>query len=250
LLRAGSLDGVPGVVHGFTTREGGVSQGPWESLNLGLRVGDDRAAVARNRATVLAALGREDGVWVSAHQVHGDQVVEVTRRVGKSLEADGLWTRDRAVVLAVLVADCVPILVADEKGTAVAAVHAGWRGSRDRIAARLVKRMQAEGFAPESLRVAIGPAIGPCCFEIGDDVAAELAGAVSAPGGVSVGPNGKARADLWAINRQILVDAGVRDAAIDLFRVCTSCRNDFFSHRRDHGECGRQVGVIGLGPVS
>ncbi len=242
LLRAGALDGVPGVAHGFTTRDGGVSAGALRSLHLG--AGDERANVRSNRAAVLEALGRPDGVWVSARQVHGDAVVEVTRAAGRSIEADGLWTRDRSVVVAVLVADCVPILMAHESGGAVAAVHAGWRGTRDRIGARMVERLDRAGFEPAGLRVALGPAIGPCCFEIGDEVAAEL-GTVD-PAAVSSGGGGGARADLWTLNQRILLGAGVPESQIDVFRVCTSCREDFFSHRRDRGQTGRQAGVIGF----
>jgi hypothetical protein len=248
LLRARALDGVAGVAHGFTTRDGGSSSAPWNTLNLGLGVGDDRAAVAANRGAVLGALGQPDGVWVSARQVHGHDVVEVTRSAGRSIEADGLWTRDRSVAVAVLVADCVPILVAHESGDAVAAIHAGWRGTRDRIPARMIERLVKAGFSAEGLRVAVGPAIGPCCFEVGEDVAAEL-GAIDETA-IGAGDTGKPHADLWALNRRILVDAGVPEAQIDTFRVCTSCRDDFFSHRRDQGSCGRQAGIIGFSPVS
>jgi YfiH family protein len=247
LLRARALDSVAGVVHGFTTRDGGGSAEPWSSLNLGLGVGDDRAAVTANRDAVMVALGRPGGVWVSARQVHGHDVVEVTRSAGPSMEADGLWTRDRSVAVAVLVADCVPILMAHESGDAIAAVHAGWRGTRDRIAASMVERLGKAGYAAEGLRVAVGPAIGSCCFEVGEDVAAEL-GAIDETAITAV--ETKPHADLWALNRRVLVDAGIPEAHIDVFRVCTSCREDFFSHRRDQGQCGRQAGVIGFGPVS
>src|SRR2546428_10105706 len=109
LLQSRLLAGVPGIVHGFTTRDGGVSTGPFASLNLGARTADAREAVDSNRSAVLAALGRPDATWVSVHQVHGTTMVEVTRQASRTIEADGLLTRDPEVVLAILVADCLPI---------------------------------------------------------------------------------------------------------------------------------------------
>ena len=178
LLRSPLLAGIPGVVHGFTTREGGSSTGALASLNLGQRIGDTPQAVTANRQAVLAALGRPDATWVSARQVHGNAVFEVTRNAGRSMEADGLWTRDHEVMAAVLVADCVPMLVAERSARAIAAVHAGWRGTAARIAEAAVSRLVQAGFAAADLCVTLGPAIGPCCFTIGEDVAAELKSAV------------------------------------------------------------------------
>jgi YfiH family protein len=247
LIKSRILDEAPGVTAGFTTREGGVSAGALASLNLGMHVGDARQNVHANRDAVLAALGRADATWVSLRQVHSNGVVEVTRLAGRSIEADGVWTRDRMAAISVLVADCVPILIAEESGRAVCAVHAGWRGTRSRVAAEAVARLSKAGFPPNSLRVAVGPAIGPCCFEIGDEVADEL-GFVSGDvaGAMERNAGGRVTADLWAINRALLVSAGVEDSKIDVFRLCTSCNPDFYSHRRDKGATGRQAGIIAL----
>jgi YfiH family protein len=240
---------VPGVVHGFTTREGGHSKAPFDSLNLGSLVGDARPAVEANRQGVLVALGRPKGVWISLNQVHGNEVVEVTRQAGRSIEADALWTRDPEAAIAILIADCVPILLADERGGAVAAVHAGWRGTEARVVEAMVKRLGKEGIPPQRLKVAIGPAIGPCCYEVGPDVAAKLAAAIpTCPDGIRPAADGKSVVDLWAMNRAILESVGVKPTQIETFKLCTSCNTTFFSHRRDQGNTGRQAGIIGLAP--
>ena len=247
LLHTSSLlNNVKGVVHAFTTREGGISSGPYASLNLSQNTPDDRAHIASNRQTVLSALGRPDAAWISAHQVHGQTVVQVTANAGRSLEADGLWTDDPDCVVAVLVADCVPILMADRDGRALAAVHAGWRGTRDRVAKIMVERLAQAGFPPDHLRVAIGPAIGPCCFSIGEDVAEELAAVAPDEDLVRPAEDGRLRADLWGLNRRIIQAAGVPAEWIEELRVCTACSSEFFSHRADGGTTGRQAAVIGL----
>ncbi len=247
LIRSQLLSAVPGVTAGFTTREGGHSADALASLNLGLGIGDEGGTVRANRDAVLEALGRPDASWVSLRQVHGIDVVEVTHNAGRSIEADALWTRDRDAVVAVLVADCIPILIADSKGEAVAAVHAGWRGTHDRVAAVAVKRLDKAGFEVARLLVAIGPGIGPCCFEIGEEVAAELTAiGEHAEGAVRRDPSGRITADLWQLNRDILIEAGVAAESIETFRMCTSCNAGFYSHRRDQGKTGRQAGVIGF----
>lgn len=231
------------IVHGFTTRGGG------ENLLAGT-VGLDptlpREQVLENRRRVLEAMGQTDSVWISLRQVHGDAIVQVTRDAGASIEADGVWSRDRGVTLAILTADCVPILLTDRDGTLVAAVHAGWRGTKAKIVARMVERLSTQGVAPKDLLVAIGPAIGPCCFAIGEDVAQSLAQAFPASPKAIVQSEGSYVADLWALNRTALEESGVPESSIDEIRLCTHCDPRFFSHRRDHGTAGRQAGVIAL----
>jgi polyphenol oxidase len=248
LVRSPGLTATAGVVHGFTTRKGGTSHGALGTLNLGTTVGDERAVVTENRQRVLAALGKPDAAWVSLKQVHGDSIVEVTRLASKSIEADGLWTRDPSAVLAILTADCVPVLMAHERARAVAAVHAGWRGTRAKVVALMVTRLKDAGVAPSGLRVALGPGIGPCCFEIGAEVASELRQAFGdGTPHVRLDERGRVVADLWALNHEALVAAGVPAENIEQVRRCTSCETDvFFSHRRDKGTTGRQAGVIAL----
>jgi polyphenol oxidase len=248
LLRSELLAAVPGIAHGFTTRDGGVSKGPMSALNLAHRVGDEKETVELNRRAVLGALGRPDAAFVSVHQVHGDTVVEVNHQAARSIEADALWTRDPRAAVAVLVADCVPILIAHKLGKAVAAVHAGWRGTRARVASAMVERLAGAGFAAADLVVALGPAIGPCCFEIGADVADQLRQAF--PGvETAVRTDGeRIVADLWELNRRALMDAGVPETSIERLDRCTSCGARLFSHRRDQGSTGRQAGIIALSP--
>ncbi len=252
LLRSQLLSRLPSVIHGFSTRKGGVSGAPFASLNIGGRVGDDRAKVAENRFRVLSALGRPDAVWIALKQMHGDQIVEVTRMAGRSIEGDGLFTRDPEAVLTITVADCVPVLLADVEGRAVAAVHAGWRGTKAKVGAKMVERLRDAGIPTAALRVAIGPAIGPCCFEIQEDVAAELRAAYPDAGPlVRREASGKLVADLWGLNRLALTAAGVPSDHIDDVKHCTSCTpEEFFSHRRDQGKTGRQAALIGLRRVS
>lgn len=236
------------VRHGFTNRHGGGSDGPGATLDLKLGELAGRAAVRDNRRRVLAALGCGQRQFVSVTQVHGDTVVELTAQASPHIEADAIWTRHPDVVLAVLSADCVPVLIADRRGRAVAAVHAGWRGTQSRIVVRLVERLQsAAGIFPHELQAVLGPAIGPCCFQIGHDTAAALRQAYpGAPKAIAARRASKATADLWGLNYQALVEAGVAPASIASMRICTACTDDYFSFRRDKGATGRQAGVIAL----
>lgn len=236
------------VRHGFTSRHGGTSQGPGASLDLKLGELAGRAAVRDNRRRVLAALACSSRRFVTVTQMHADAVVELTAQASPHIEADGIWTRDADVVLAILSADCVPVLMADSKGRAVAAVHAGWRGTKSRVVTRMVERLQAAaGIFPHELRAVMGPAIGPCCFHIGHDTATQLRQAYPSCT-QAIGPRRahKTTADLWGLNRQALIEAGLEPTSIASMQICTACTNDYFSYRRDKGATGRQAGVIAL----
>lgn len=251
LLQAPSLAAVPGVVHGFTTRRGGVSTGPFATLNLGVSGGDSPEAVAANWRLVTEQLDATQRRLVTVAQVHGARVVRVDRDTTGRLEADALWSEDARVIAAILVADCVPILLAERSGRAVAAVHAGWRGTRQHVGAATVAVLAAAGYPPATLRAAIGPAIGPERFEIGEDVAHELRTAYPDAGDAIVqrpDATGRRRwwAHLWALNRADLVGAGVPETAIDVLPYCTVTHaQSFFSYRRDGARSGRQAAVIG-----
>lgn len=231
-----------GFPHGFTTRRGGGSKPPFDSLNLGGAVGDDASSVAGNWALVE----RETGLaFARAKQVHGARTVRLDAASPPAVEADAVVSRTPGVAACVSVADCVPILLADPASGAVAAVHAGWRGTIARVAAEAVRALAAEaGTAPARLLASIGPAIGPCCYE----VSADLAGRFAAEIGPGVVRHGSAPAlDLWAANAAVLRAAGVD--RIEVLRRCTSCERDvFFSHRRDVGRTGRQVAFIAPRP--
>jgi len=227
--------------HGFTTRGGGCSAPPLDALNLGDAVGDDPACVAENWARLRGATGLG---FARVRQVHGDRVVEAARAGPPEAEADAVVSAAAGVAACVSVADCAPILVADPDGRAVAAVHAGWRGTLARAAARAVEALaRGHGARPERLLAAVGPAIGPCCYEVSPDLAARFREAFG-PATGNPSP-AQARVDLWLANARVLVEAGLRPENVDLLRRCTSCEAErFFSHRRDAGRTGRQVGFI------
>jgi YfiH family protein len=243
-----------GFTHGFTTRAGGVSAAPYETLNLGGKWGDDPEHVSENRRRLAAAVGGEPFV---ARQVHGTAVRRVhagEERAGVGRhEADGLCSDVPGVVLGVFVADCVPVLLADARTGACAAVHAGWRGTVAGILPEAVHTLAREfGARAADLCVALGPAIGPCCFEVGLEVVDAFESAIPdarARGIVLPSPRSltdKAHVDLHAANRYLLERAGVPADAIDGFSACTRCdRERFFSFRRDGASTGQQMGVIG-----
>ena len=250
-LRADSLSGT---VHGFTTRYGGVSGGYLSSLNLGVHRGDDPENVRKNYQIIGAALGFDPAGVVMTHQVHSD----VVRRVGCENRGEGLFrpvpgdfdgliTDAPGVVLAVFSADCVPLLLFDPVRRAVGAVHAGWRGTAAGIVRNAVEKMRAEfGTDPRDLRAAIGPCIGPCCFETGPEVPAAMEKALSADAeGHCRHVGEKYYVNLKELNRLWLTRLGV--TAIDVSPDCTHCQPDrFWSHRTVGFERGAQAGLIGL----
>ncbi len=237
IIQSPLLAGFP---HGFTTREGGASAGPFESLNLGGQVGDDPARVAEN----WARLERETGLrFARVRQVHGARAVRADAATAPAEEADVVVTRAEGVAACVSVADCVPVLVADPGTGAVAAVHAGWRGTIARAAAEGVRALAREAGAPASrFLAAVGPAIGPCCYEVSPELAARFRDELGAET-VREGP--RPRLDLWRANVAVLRAAGVSPERIEVVARCTACeRERFFSHRRDAGRTGRQVAFI------
>jgi YfiH family protein len=232
-----------GFVVAFTERSGGVSEDPFHSLNLGLRCGDDPARALENRRRLCGAVGIPPFALV--RQVHGDRVVRAGRsRVGAGFEdpstalgsADAIVTSARRVPLAVLTADCVPVVLADPTTGRFAVVHAGWRGVARGILGSAVDRFPD----PSKLLAAVGPAIGPDHYPVGEDVA-EAVSAASPRGAVTSRSDSRILLDLPATVTRILGDAGIR--AIDTAEACTACEPErFFSHRRD-GVTGRQAVV-------
>jgi len=251
------------VPHGFTTRFGGVSTGVYDSLNLGQNLGDDPAAVLENYNRITAALGirREDLVF--SRQVHGDRVRVVGRAdchpplQETTEEADGLVTAERGVALAVFTADCIPVLLWAEGTDIVGAVHAGWRSTVLDIVGKSVGRMAALGADPGRIRAAIGPGIGPCCFETGPEVP-EAVERVLGNVGATCGrpqahavrpyksrPDGKYMVDLKEVNRRLLIRAGLRPERVTMAAACTMCRPElFWSHRVTNGVRGSQAAMI------
>jgi YfiH family protein len=256
LLRSDLL--VAPFAHGFSTRAGGTSAPPFDSLNLGAKWGDAAATVAENRRRLASAVGVAGPIYV-ARQVHGAAVAVV--RAGDdptaiaAIEADGLCSDDAGVALGVFVADCVPALIVDARSGAVAAVHAGWRGTVAGVLPAAVRALADRfGARPGDLRVALGPSIGACCFEVGADVVAAFASALAGgpaadgPGVVHISPRGvrdKWHVDLRLANRLLLERAGVAPDAIDAAADCTHCDHPrFYSYRRDRDRTGQQMGVV------
>jgi YfiH family protein len=232
--------------HGFTSRAGGVSEGPFRSLNLGLKWGDAPENVLENRRRLLAAT--RSSVLYLAAQVHGARVLPV--RAGDDPaaiareQADGVCSDVPGIAVGVYVADCVPVLLADPRRGAFAAVHAGWRGT---VAGILPAAVQAlvdhYGSDPADVRVALGPAIAPCCFEVGPEVASAFG---RWPGAVIEEPGRKPYVDLRLVLRQQAVAAGVPGEAVDASDACTKCDAEgrFYSYRRDASRGGQHVGFI------
>jgi len=237
-----------GAVHAFTTRQGGDDGGKRPSFNLGRGVGNDPKAVARNRSHVLAALGMADAMQVEASQVHGATVAVVgSSDAGQVISgADGLVTDERGVMLAVHSADCVPLLLADPSRHVVAAVHAGWRGVVTGIASGAVTVMADRfGCRPVDLRVAIGPCIGPCHYEVDEPVIARLRTWPWWEAVVTPNPRGRWQLDLREAIRRQLSEQGVPVIQIETLDWCTFEHPElFYSYRRD-GSGGRMEAVIG-----
>ncbi len=250
-----ALDHTGLVAHGFTSRVGGVSEAPFASLNLGDHVGDPPERVAENRHRILSALNLDTGAMVHGEQVHGDRVVRVTgEHVGSCAQGDlaatdGLCTDVPGLALVILTADCVPVLLLDPVHRAIGACHAGWKGTVAKIAQKTALTMAEEfGTRAADLLVAIGPSIGPCCYEVGESVtqAAHLSFGLWAYDTL-IERDQRTHFDLWAANRLQLEEIGVPSEQIQLTGLCTSCHVDqFFSYRAEHGKTGRLAGVIAL----
>jgi polyphenol oxidase len=234
------------VRHGFTLRQGGVSEGACSTLDLGPATGGGED-IRENRVRVARAAGLDAATLVLADQVHGAAVVQGVP--GEVPRADGLWTADATHWVGIRTADCVPLLISDLEGTRVAAVHSGWRGTEARIAVRAVQVLEQAGSAPDRLRAAIGPCIGRCCYEVSEDLASRFQtlfghSVVSRPGP-------KPHLDLRLAVRLSLAAAGMADGSIEDVPGCTACdAGAFFSHRRDKGRTGRHLAFVAPGPLS
>ncbi len=249
-LTAGNLD----IPHGFTTREGGVSEGVFASLNIAMHRGDDAANVERNFEILADALDFDINNVVLTRQTHSDTVRVVTKDDSRGLdhhnypECDALITNDAGTALVVFTADCTPILLWDSVTGAVGAVHAGWRGTAADIAGKSVRRMVSEfGCDPRDIRAAIGPNIGACCFETDRDVPdaiIERFGKDAEP--FIIESEGKFHVDLKKINALALRRVGVEN--IEISDDCTMCRPDlFWSHRVTGVNRGSQGALIVCG---
>ncbi len=229
---------IPGIRAAISTRMGGVSRAPL-GMNLSLRVGDDESHVHQNRARFLAELGANEESTAFAAQCHSATITKVDRP-GIHPSCDALMTRSKGLALAVSIADCVPILLAHHSGSVVAAVHAGWRGSKQRILANTIGRMKMEfGIRPGDLLAFIGPCAGPCCYEVGPEVHSLFHGATVRHFAT------KTTLDLVEENRRQAEMSGIPASMIELDGRCTICGPELFhSYRRDGDASGRMLAAI------
>jgi YfiH family protein len=242
-----------------TTRRGGVSGGPYESLNLGLHVDDVESNVLENRRRAAGALGADLGDLVFCEQAHGRQVRVVTRsdrgkgahdRADAIQATDALVTAEPNVALVVMVADCVPIVLYDPVGHVLACVHAGWRGTVARVCEATVQVMASLGSRPGDLIAGMGPAIAPDRYQVGAEVkeaAAEALG-VHAPDALRPDRSGKWLFDLWRANRLVLEESGVLARNIHVSRTPTGSGAGLFFSDREARPCGRFAAIARLRP--
>lgn len=271
VLQAATLAKIPWLVHGFSTRPGGVSDlGTEKVLNLGFAEWDTKENVFENRRRFQSALAVRDMALCGLSQIHSDVVHVFEAPPAAPCRGDASVTNRPGVLLAVQTADCVPILLVDPKNRAVAAVHAGWRGTLHRIIAKAIGKMQMQcATKPADVLAAIGPSIGGCCYEVGTEVASEyrsqfpkasewfdelrtgdepnpLQWLNMAPPGHQPPPK-NVLLDLRKANRAQLLEAGLLPRNISVSCLCTACRRDLlFSYRKDGGTTGRLMSVIGI----
>lgn len=248
-----------GIRHGISTRLGGISEQPFATLNLGLHTGDQQDRVVENRKRFAAAVGVNFDKVVTAEQVHGDRIAVVTDLHAGSgaviyeqalSGVDALVTNCKGLPLMLFFADCVPVLIADPMHQAIGISHAGWKGTVSQIAARTVAQMTASfQTVPADCLAAIGPSIGPCCYEIDEHVISRLK---------TMGDywpqlvkesleDNRWMLNLWEANRRQLLMAGLKSANIYSSEVCTVCNvHSFFSYRAEQGHTGRIGAVIEL----
>ena len=239
----------------FSTRLGGVSQGETATMNFSTKRADTVENVRENYRRLCAATGIDPTHLVVTRQVHGTVAHEPTPdEVGMGVfddqvspEADALMTDRHSVALVKHSADCVPVYLLDVKTPAVAMVHAGWRGTLEGIAAETLRRMaEVYGTRPQDCLAAVGPSIGPCCFEVGSDVAERFAGRYPGWGIVEAG-SGRPHVDLWRCNMLQLQNTGIPEGNICVSGLCTACdTGTFYSHRKEKGGTGAMAAMLEL----
>jgi len=252
------------ITAGFSSKNGGVSSGPYDSLNCAFHVHDRDEDVIQNREDIAKVLHLPFDAWTCGEQVHSNHVFEVKeehRGLGRKTRAsaiqdtDALITNVPGVWLTSFYADCVPLYFWDPIKRAVGLAHAGWKGTVLEIAAKTIEKMgEAYGSMPGDIRTAIGPSIGACCYEVDDhvmqhvnDLAQTFTLSEQDPPIFIAKSNGKFMLDLKQFNRHIMIKAGILPTNIECSTWCTSCQEeDFFSHRRDQGRTGRMISWIAI----
>lgn len=242
------------LVHAFCTRHGGVSQGDYHSLNMSFREGDEEFHVLQNWNNLSAVFQIPVEKFLVLNQIHGDDIFVIGPHGDyfssrEALDYDAIVTNRTNLAICIKTADCAPVFLVDRAKKIIAAVHAGWRGSALGITAKTVRLMRSQyGSQPSDLAAAIGPSIGPCCYEVDAATVDQFRGHADCE---SFRKPGK-RKDRWMlnlveVNRAQLREAGLSEQAIDSADLCTSCRQDrFFSHRGSGGVTGRQINFLML----
>ncbi|WP_041058175.1 peptidoglycan editing factor PgeF [Jeotgalibacillus campisalis] len=248
---------IPGLAAIFSTRNGGSSREGFSSLNTGLHVQDEPFNVITNRNIVGANAKAPLEEWVCAEQIHGSYIKEVDRtykgrgstNYQDSIKgSDGLWTCESNVYLSLCFADCVPLYFVEPNSRFIGLAHAGWKGTVQNIAGKMIQKASESGVDASRIQVYIGPSIGKCCYEVDETVADQVKHCLNREDHSSLTKktNGKYNLDLKMLNKQLLEDSGLKKEQITLASNCTSCEEDlFFSHRRDFGKTGRMSAVIG-----
>jgi YfiH family protein len=245
LMRFKNLSAFAGIGHFVSTRKGGVSNAPFNALNLALHVGDEKTDVLENRKLLAEVLGLKIGGFVFMQQVHEGKVAVVGKQ-GRSRGAfehenalegtDAMITNAAGVCLVVQVADCVPVLLFDPVQKVVGVAHAGWRGTMKGIVQKTVEKMKSEFCcSPQDIVAGIGPSIGPCCYEATDeDLLSKWERMFQAKDKVVVARKGKMFLDLWQANKVQLMQSGVGEGNIEFAGICTSCHMDeFYSYKKE-----------------
>lgn len=247
------------IVAGVSTRCNGVSKPPFQSLNTGFHVKDSLEAVQENRRRIGETIGYPVDSWVGAVQVHKNHIERVNQsHRGKGAmdyisaipDTDGLYTTEPNILLTMNYADCVPLSFYSKSHDAVGIAHAGWRGTVLNIGSQMIEIWENNlHIPPEEVHVMIGPSIGHCCYEVDQKVADEVKAILPEHLSMVAAAKGQGKYDLnlQALNRLLLIKAGVPDENIHVSSSCTSCSNDvFFSHRKEKGRTGRILGFIGM----
>lgn len=249
------------VSHCFTTRKGGISDGVFSTLNMGFNRGDENEHVMENIRRVALELGLSPKQLVLSDQVHDNRIYKVTKKdLGKGITResdiigiDGLITNEPGIGLMTFYADCVPLYFYDPVSRSIGISHAGWKGTVKKIGVQTIKALEDNyGARRKNIIVGIGPSIGPCCYEVDEDVKKQfdlsfdndIIANVVKP---SPTTDGKYYLDLKNTNRLMLLDIGVKDEHIEISSYCTKCRSEiFFSHRHMGSARGSQAGIIAL----
>lgn len=252
-----NLSSFPELFHGVTTRAGGISPEPFNSLNLGGNTGDSAANVEENYGRLSRTMGFDLQSVVSSHQIHGTEIAVIDTAPARSMPFpaahaldgyDGFITAVPNIPLLVRVADCVPVILYEPGSKTLAVVHAGWKGTAGGIAAKAAGLMVRHYKCDiKKIRAGIGPSIGPCCYEVGQDVAACFRKSTGNRRFLMPEAENLFSLDLQEANRQQLLEVGLMPESIELSWLCTACNSNlFFSHRGEKGKTGRFALIAGL----